>query len=188
MFGERVRIGRDLKSQREGRPYTQLDLANDLGKSRNAVDAWENGRSYPPPHTRKKAAEKLGVTLDYLEGRSSSPTAATPAEHDYITSAPIPRAMGVVREGSEIRFKSPTSAQKGRVWLEGFLLELAKAGAEEPFIESARRLLLNPMNYEHGFGAAAGALDEMDDERKLKHMKALAEGKAALNARKVKTR
>lgn len=103
---------------------------------------------------------------------------------NYVSSSPIARAMGVVREGSELRFTSPTSAQKGRVWLETFLLELAEQGAGDEFLESTRRLLLNPSNYEHGFGAAAGHRDEMDDDQKLRHMQALAVGvRAALKDR-----
>ena len=117
---------------------------------------------------------------------------------EYVTSDWLLHGSGnsAVREPesryearTEVEFKSPTAAQRSRVWLEQFLLDLAEDGAGEEFLASTRRLLLNPSNYEHGFGAAAGARSEMDDDQKLQHMQALAVGvRAALKSRQAKTK
>lgn len=169
-FGRRVREGRELKAARDGQPYTQLDLANDLAKSRNAIDAWENGRAYPPPHTRARIAEALGASLKWLEGKGDEPY---PNGKPVVSASPIASAMGAPTV--ELSFTSTPAAQRARVWLEQLLLELAEKGADEEFLTWSRRMLLAPANY---------ALSAMDDEQKLRHMQGLADGvRSVLRAR-----
>lgn len=87
----------------------------------------------------------------------------------------------------EVPFDSPTSRQRGRAWLEQFLLELAEAGASEDFIASSRRHLLSADNYQFDVDRPAGKPSSMTDDEKLEHMKGLADGiRSALRRRRRK--
>lgn len=145
------------------------------------VSRWRND-------VQKPEDEELDRVVELLTARGVPVTAAW-IRYGANGARVRETATSYTASADQIVFASTTSAQKGRVWLEQFLLELAEKGASQEFIDSSRRLLMNPANYEHGFGAAAGHRDEMDDEQKLRHMQALAEGiRAALKERLKKGR
>lgn len=60
-------IGIKIKRARERLRWRQQDLADKLGVSRNAVDAWENGRAYPKRSIGALEAV-LGISLDGADG------------------------------------------------------------------------------------------------------------------------
>ncbi len=145
-------------------------LAEIAGVHKGTVSYWV-GDHFPPGDENLDAiAVALGVTSAWLKyGDVQEAAVREPSSPSY---------------PAEIEFETATAAQRGRVWLEQFLLELAEEGATREFIDSSRRLLMNPDNYSHGFGAAAGQRSEMDDDQKLRHMQALAVGvRAALKDR-----
>lgn len=165
------------KSMKQG-GLSVAEVAKAAGVHAVSVSRWRHDASVPDAIVLDRLAKFLRskgqsyVTSDWLLHGAQSEGAVREPESRYESAR------------SEIEFASPTAAQRSRIWLEEFLLELAESGAGEEFLASTRRLLLNPANYEHGFGAAAGARDEMDDEAKLKHMQALAVGvRAALKER-----
>ncbi len=65
-----VTIGSRIKQLRKEMDYTQDDLAKILSITRSALANWETGRVLPDPISLIKLADVLGVTVDYLLGRS----------------------------------------------------------------------------------------------------------------------
>jgi transcriptional regulator with XRE-family HTH domain len=143
----------------------------------NTVSQWLGDRFPPGDEKLDAIAELLAVTPAWLRYGENGERANAVRETSPVYNArpePIPQVL----------FTNATAQQRAKVWLEQFLLELAEEGAAQEFIDSSRRLLSNSQNYEHGFGAAAGHRDTMDDDEKLQHMQALAVGiRAALKAR-----
>ncbi len=58
----RPKVGAQIRRARQLLDMRQQDLADKLGVSRNAVDSWENDRSYPQ-RTMAKLEQVLGVSL-----------------------------------------------------------------------------------------------------------------------------
>ena len=58
----RPKVGAQIRRARQLLDMRQQDLADKLGVSRNAVDSWENDRSYPQ-RTMARLEQVLGVTL-----------------------------------------------------------------------------------------------------------------------------
>lgn len=166
-FGQRLRVAMRAKGLKNEQ------LAKAVGVHKGTVSYWL-GDSFPPSDENLAAiAAALSVEPSWLKY----------GDNGMVVREPEPTRYG------QLTFDSTTATQRGRVWLEQFLLEIAEEGATQEFIDSSRRLLMNPANYEHGFGAAAGHPDEMDDDQKLRHMQALAVGiRAALKERRKKGR
>jgi len=184
-FGRRLREARERQRHKSGRRWSQDDLAEALGVAKNTVSEWERGRPPRDLAILPRIAEALGVDVSWLLGEDQPENGQPPATS--LSSRPIARAMGVIDPTSELHFTSTTACQEAHVWLLGFLRELEDAGADEPFLESARRLLLSPANYSPGFGTTAGQRHGMDDAAMLRHMQALAMGvRAALKDRQKK--
>lgn len=169
-LGERLRLAMRAKRM------SNQQLAEVAGVHKGTVSYWL-GNHFPPSDDNLEAiAVALETTAAWLKYGDNRTTVVSEPASTYGAR-------------DEIEFASPTATQRGRVWLEQFLLEIAEGGAPREFIESARRLLMNPDNYSHGFGAAAGQRSEMDDDQKLRHMQALAVGvRAALKERLKKGR
>ena len=58
----RPKVGAQIRRARQLLNMRQQDLADKLGVSRSAVDAWENDRSYPQRNAAR-LEEELGVSL-----------------------------------------------------------------------------------------------------------------------------
>ena len=58
----RPKVGAQIRRARQLLDMRQQDLADKLGVSRNAVDSWENDRSYPQ-RTMARLEQVLGVSL-----------------------------------------------------------------------------------------------------------------------------
>ena len=63
-------FGRILRQTRQVQGMTQQELAERLFVSRQTVSSWETGRNLPSLETLARLAELLGVSTDYLLGRS----------------------------------------------------------------------------------------------------------------------
>ena len=59
-------IGSKIKAARVEKKFTQEQVAEVLGVSRQTISNWENGKSYPDIITVIKMSECYGVSLDYL--------------------------------------------------------------------------------------------------------------------------
>jgi transcriptional regulator with XRE-family HTH domain len=71
-----LQIGKRIRQVREKQGMTQVALARTLGASINAINMLEMGATKAPHIERLVAiADILGVSLDYLAGRTEDPTA-----------------------------------------------------------------------------------------------------------------
>lgn len=67
---ETVKVGQTIKALRQKKDMTQLNLADELGVSYQAVSNWERGNSMPDISKLKELAGVLGCTIDELLGNS----------------------------------------------------------------------------------------------------------------------
>jgi class 3 adenylate cyclase len=67
-----VNLGKRIRSQREKKGLCQLDLARMLQVSAQAVSKWERGENAPDISYFLELAKILGVTVDWLLGRSDA--------------------------------------------------------------------------------------------------------------------
>ena len=59
-------IGKNIKELRRRKQMTQLQLAERLGITAQAVSKWENGHSAPDISLLPKLSEMFGVTIEEL--------------------------------------------------------------------------------------------------------------------------
>lgn len=64
-------IGKKIKNLRKAKKWTQLQLAEKIGKQDSTVRTWELGRSEPDNATVIKLSQLFGVSADYLLGDST---------------------------------------------------------------------------------------------------------------------
>lgn len=69
MVMEREKIGEHLKRSREKAGYSQVQLANLLGISRQTISNWENDKTIPDGVSLIQLAEIYHISLDELCGR-----------------------------------------------------------------------------------------------------------------------
>ena len=62
-------LAKRLKELREGKKYTQQQIAEKIGLKRAAYGAYETGLNTPDAQTLLKLANIFDVTTDYLLGR-----------------------------------------------------------------------------------------------------------------------
>ena len=75
-------IGERIKEARLNAGITQRELAEKLGVSFVNISQWENGTRKPKYETRQKIADALGVTVDYLLGRTNQPNVRLATQED----------------------------------------------------------------------------------------------------------
>ena len=96
----------NLLQTRKALRYTQEDVAERVGVTRQAVAKWESGESVPDLETGMRLAQALGVSLDAL-------TSYEPAEN---MGMPIPpkgkHLFGVVSVGEKGQIVIPSRARK----------------------------------------------------------------------------
>lgn len=83
-----------LKELRKSEGISQGRLAEQLGLSQQAVGKWETGRSAPDSQTLAALAAYFHVSVDYLLGCDTQPTAEYHGPQEY----PVP-ILGTVRAG-----------------------------------------------------------------------------------------
>lgn len=66
--------GRNICSERHRLGLTQLELADRIGVSVNAVSAWENGSFEPNSNSLKKLSQLFSCSTDYLLGLTNERT------------------------------------------------------------------------------------------------------------------
>lgn len=69
-----MEIGSKLKEARMKTTYTQEQVAEEIGVSRQTISNWENNKSYPDIVSVIKMSDLYNVSLDYLlKGKESKP-------------------------------------------------------------------------------------------------------------------
>lgn len=61
-----IRLGEILKNSRLKRKYTQEDIGEKLGVSRQSISNWENGKTYPDIVSMIKLSDIYKISLDTL--------------------------------------------------------------------------------------------------------------------------
>ena len=64
---------KNLIKLREKKGLRQIDIANEIGMSRQAYCSYENGNRQPDFETLKKLSEYFEVSVDYLIGNTDNP-------------------------------------------------------------------------------------------------------------------
>lgn len=67
-----------LRAARERRNLSQTDLSKITGLQPSAISHFETAKRAPSFDNLKRLADALGVSIDYLLGRSASPDVSTP--------------------------------------------------------------------------------------------------------------
>lgn len=62
-----------LRALRDKQTLFQMDLANDLGVSKQTLSAWETGTREPNMAALYALADYFDVSTDYLLGRTDNP-------------------------------------------------------------------------------------------------------------------
>ncbi|SFU69994.1 helix-turn-helix domain-containing protein [Alicyclobacillus macrosporangiidus] len=89
-----------FKLLREGRGWTQDDIAAKLGVSRSTIAGYEseNKGRVPREETLIKIAELLGCTTDYLLGRTDDPHASAVSDVVEMMSSEERRLLETIRQ------------------------------------------------------------------------------------------
>ena len=85
-----------FKTLRKEKGYTQQQIADLCFLDKSTVCRWEKGDNYPNQQTQSKLADLLGVSIDYLMGRTDMRMISFPSE--AVIDMPI---IGSVRGGMD---------------------------------------------------------------------------------------
>ncbi|MGH3900042.1 MAG: helix-turn-helix transcriptional regulator [Pseudonocardiaceae bacterium] len=85
-----ARPSRPLANRRVVAGYTQEGLAETLGVDRTTIGRWERGAQLPQPWQRPDLAQKLGVTLEQLDGLIRPQSAESDLASERTTARSIP--------------------------------------------------------------------------------------------------
>ncbi len=73
-----IALGQRIATQRKAQDITQVDLAERLGISQQAMNSFEKGRRRVPVSLLPVIAQTLQTTLDVLVGEEAAPAIAAP--------------------------------------------------------------------------------------------------------------
>ena len=100
-----MRLEEKLTVLRKESGYTQLDLAEKVRVSRQAISKWETGRALPSAENLKYLSELFGVSVDYLLNddmtEEAKPKEQEPAPEPQTEEAVFPEK----EEGKKVRWK-----------------------------------------------------------------------------------
>ena len=104
-----MRLEEKLTVLRKESGYTQLDLAEKVRVSRQAISKWETGRALPSMENLKYLSELFGVSVDYLLNddmtEEPKPKEQKPAPEPQTEEAVIPEK----EKGKPVRWKYITA-------------------------------------------------------------------------------
>jgi len=69
-----LNTGKIITDLRKEKEWSQTDLANNSGVSREMIGKYERGEAVPSIEAAKKIADSFGVSLDYLVGEGINAT------------------------------------------------------------------------------------------------------------------
>ena len=137
MFGEK------LKELRKSKKITQVDLAEMLGITQQAVGKWETSRSEPDQKTLVQLAEYFGVTVDSLLGRAGTRIGQLqPYNMAELVEVPI---LGTVKAGyGAFAFQEDLGTEPANVRdPENYFYLVVKGDSMEPRIQAGDLALVH---------------------------------------------
>lgn len=100
-----MRLEEKLTVLRKESGYTQLDLAEKVRVSRQAISKWETGRALPSAENLKYLSELFGVSVDYLLNddmtEEAKPKEQEPAPEPQTEEAVVPEK----EKGKPVKWK-----------------------------------------------------------------------------------
>ena len=82
-------IGKNIKSLRQERGYSQKELAEVLNISPSCLSKYESDKAQIPPETIVSIADTLNVSIDYIFGRSNIPWDINCLNENYVNKLKI---------------------------------------------------------------------------------------------------
>jgi transcriptional regulator with XRE-family HTH domain len=164
-------LGENLRRARRAADLTQEQVAAKLGVTKQTISDQERGEATPNEKNLQALATLYGTSeaeLRYgrelgrrlhrgiVESTTGLAVFEQPGDGSY--SRPIRVALGI--------------PQRIRVWLQGFLLELTKAGVTEEEVDGIRRILSSDEMYRYYVG---GEPKEYSEDETLEGIQAHAE-------------
>lgn len=143
-------ISMNLKRLRQQHHYTQEELAEELGVSRQVIAKWERGESTPDLHFCVRLAELYDVTLDNLVNYDEQQA-----------------GVAVPPKGKHF-FGATTVSDRGQIVIPKKARELFRIEAGDTLIivgDEDRGLAIVPQQYMHGFFPPGVLLDPEEDEQ-----------------------
>ena len=120
-----------LKRLRKERFFSQKDIANYLGITRQAIASYELGKREPDYEILKKLADYFNISVDYLLGRETCKD---------INALTIGRNIDLIRENFTYKEFSEDIGRKIGVVILPEMLELCARGERMPFIGTIKIL------------------------------------------------
>jgi transcriptional regulator with XRE-family HTH domain len=98
-----ARIGARIREARARKEFSQSDLARAVQKPRQHLSQIEQGKQQPRAELLLDIADVLGVSTDYLLGRTEpdAPPAVTSTRQETPAPAPTARRKGHARDGTQ---------------------------------------------------------------------------------------
>lgn len=122
-------IGERLREARVKRGLTQAEVAERLGVTRSVIARYESGINDPPSENISKMAEILGVSADYLLGRTHDPRPISSIEQLLPEAIPLDKLRLVaIPIYGEIRAGEPMFANEEILGYEYVLEDEVKNG------------------------------------------------------------
>ncbi|MEQ8197683.1 MAG: helix-turn-helix transcriptional regulator [Clostridiaceae bacterium] len=116
---KRIREARKLKSEKIGRNYTQVMLANDIDKSRQYISNLETGLSSPSFTSLRSIADACDVDFSFFECSEEDPS--------MNSSLVNPSKISDVRSAMEIILAQPCLMLNGKILSDDAKITLANA-------------------------------------------------------------
>lgn len=132
MASKASEIGSRLKEARERKGMSQAEAARHVNVDTQTISRWERGAQRIRAENLIALSELYGEDLRALVALGGSTGSREPKR-----SASTPKRVREPRPPAYagLSFNPPIAAQRSRLWLEGFLLELAESGADAGFLQ-----------------------------------------------------
>ena len=78
-----------IKEQRLKKGLSQLQLAEDIGLTKQTISLWERGMRRPEFETMEQLAGYFGINMAYLIGQSDDPTVSEPDADAWVEDEAI---------------------------------------------------------------------------------------------------
>ena len=98
-----IELGNRLASLRKEKGYSQEELAEKLGVSRQAVSKWENGEASPDTANLIALAELYDISLDELVGKAPAGSSKTEEVEGEVVDSVVPET-GSFEEEEVMRY------------------------------------------------------------------------------------
>lgn len=121
-FAKRLKTYREKLKSRDPK-WTQEYMAEKIGVARVTYTAYEAGTKTPPLETVSKIADVLGVSIDYLQGRTDNPLPIDKQDNLFFFDKEeltdedieyIKESIEIIKERARRRAKKKSQAQRDK--------------------------------------------------------------------------